>query len=140
MIFWFKSKVQEVENELKKSGSSVSFDTKGCKRGIGYCLQVFLFLVFVYGMNFHWRYHLLSLFRVLGKQLLLPKDEGFQHFQSRSDAHVDTKCLPALCECTSNIKEYVHFLKSSFWFTLFRNMYKYYFCITETILKLCISV
>ncbi|KAM6071925.1 LOW QUALITY PROTEIN: protein FAM149A [Theristicus caerulescens] len=43
--------------------------------------------------------------RVLGKQLLLPKDEGFQHFQSRSDTSVDTKCLPGLHECTSNIKE-----------------------------------
>ncbi|KAF1579738.1 hypothetical protein FQV11_0006490, partial [Eudyptes moseleyi] len=43
--------------------------------------------------------------RVLGKQLLLPKDEGFQHFQSRSDTSVDTKCLPGLRECTSNIKE-----------------------------------
>ncbi|NWR68885.1 F149A protein, partial [Centropus unirufus] len=43
--------------------------------------------------------------RVLGKQLLLPKDEGFQHFQSNSDTSVDTKCLPGLHECTSNIKE-----------------------------------
>ncbi|XP_009473206.1 PREDICTED: protein FAM149A [Nipponia nippon] len=43
--------------------------------------------------------------RVLGKQLLLLKDEGFQHFQSRSDTSVDTKCLPGLRECTSNIKE-----------------------------------
>ncbi|NXL51705.1 F149A protein, partial [Podilymbus podiceps] len=43
--------------------------------------------------------------RVLGKQLLLPKDEGFQHFQNKSDASVDTKCLPGLRECTSNIKE-----------------------------------
>ncbi|XP_010147857.1 PREDICTED: protein FAM149A, partial [Eurypyga helias] len=43
--------------------------------------------------------------RLLGKQLLLPKDEGFQHFQSRSDACVDTKCLPAFHECTSKIKE-----------------------------------
>ncbi|KAM6136486.1 protein FAM149A isoform 2-T2 [Phoenicopterus ruber ruber] len=43
--------------------------------------------------------------RVLGKQLLLPKDEGFQHFQSRSDTSVNTKCLPGLRECTSNIKE-----------------------------------
>ncbi|NXG87165.1 F149A protein, partial [Stercorarius parasiticus] len=43
--------------------------------------------------------------RVLGKQLLLPKDEGFQHFQSRSDTCADTKCLPGLRECTSNIKE-----------------------------------
>ncbi|NXN51001.1 F149A protein, partial [Rynchops niger] len=43
--------------------------------------------------------------RVLGKQLLLPKDEGFQHFQTGSDTCVDTKCLPGLRECTSNIKE-----------------------------------
>ncbi|NXV40499.1 F149A protein, partial [Uria aalge] len=45
------------------------------------------------------------LFRVLGKQLLLPKDEGFQHFESRSDTCVDAKCLPGLRECASNIKE-----------------------------------
>ncbi|NXY24211.1 F149A protein, partial [Atrichornis clamosus] len=43
--------------------------------------------------------------RVLGKQLLVPKDEGFQHFQSRNDAHVDTKCLPGIPECTGNTKE-----------------------------------
>ncbi|KFQ68838.1 Protein FAM149A, partial [Phaethon lepturus] len=43
--------------------------------------------------------------RVLGKQLLLPKDEGFQHFQSRSDTCVDIKCLPGLHECASNRKE-----------------------------------
>ncbi|NWH56923.1 F149A protein, partial [Geococcyx californianus] len=43
--------------------------------------------------------------RVLGKQLLLPKDEGFQHFQSSSDTSVDTKCSPGLHECSSNIKE-----------------------------------
>ncbi|NWS66000.1 F149A protein, partial [Crotophaga sulcirostris] len=43
--------------------------------------------------------------RVLGKQLLLPKDEGFQHFQSSSDTSVDTKCSPGLYERTSNIKE-----------------------------------
>ncbi|NXI54201.1 F149A protein, partial [Chloroceryle aenea] len=43
--------------------------------------------------------------RVLGKQLLLPKDEGFQHFQSRSNTCVDTECLPGLRECASNIKE-----------------------------------
>ncbi|NXX82234.1 F149A protein, partial [Urocolius indicus] len=42
--------------------------------------------------------------RILGKQLLLPKDEGFQHFQSRSDTCVDTKFLPGLQECTSSIK------------------------------------
>ncbi|XP_071599447.1 protein FAM149A isoform X2 [Heliangelus exortis] len=43
--------------------------------------------------------------RVLGKQLLLPNDEGVQHFQNRSDTCVDTKCLPGLRECTSNTKE-----------------------------------
>ncbi|NXK45771.1 F149A protein, partial [Chauna torquata] len=43
--------------------------------------------------------------RVLGKQLLKPKDEGFQHFESRSDSSVNTKCLPDVHECTSNIKE-----------------------------------
>ncbi|KFP65149.1 Protein FAM149A, partial [Cariama cristata] len=43
--------------------------------------------------------------RVLGKQLLLPKDEGFQHFQSRSDTSVHTRCLPDIRECTSNTKE-----------------------------------
>ncbi|KAM9382020.1 protein FAM149A [Phaethornis superciliosus] len=43
--------------------------------------------------------------RVLGKQLLLPNDEGVQRFQNRSDTCVDTKCLPGLRECTSNIKE-----------------------------------
>ncbi|NXI68555.1 F149A protein, partial [Anseranas semipalmata] len=43
--------------------------------------------------------------RVLGKQLLSPKDEGFQHFESRSDSSLNTKCLPGLHECTSNIKE-----------------------------------
>ncbi|NWX17661.1 F149A protein, partial [Aegotheles bennettii] len=43
--------------------------------------------------------------RILGKQLLLLKDEGFQHFQSRSDTCLDTKCLPGLPERTTNIKE-----------------------------------
>ncbi|XP_010190790.1 PREDICTED: protein FAM149A [Mesitornis unicolor] len=43
--------------------------------------------------------------RVLGKQLLLPKDEGFQHFQSRSDTCIESKRLPGLSERTSNIKE-----------------------------------
>jgi len=71
--------------------------------------------------------------RVLGKQLLLPKDEGFQHFQSRSYTCVDTKCLPGLHESSTNIKEYVHYFKFSFWSSFFRNMYKYYFCITETL-------
>ncbi|NXT07375.1 F149A protein, partial [Prunella fulvescens] len=43
--------------------------------------------------------------RVLGKQLLVPKDEGFQHFQSRSDARVDTKCVPGLLEYAGHTKE-----------------------------------
>ncbi|NXE44868.1 F149A protein, partial [Casuarius casuarius] len=43
--------------------------------------------------------------RVLGKQLLLPKDEGFQHFQSRSDSSVDTNVLPGLHDYTTDIKE-----------------------------------
>ncbi|XP_009871815.1 PREDICTED: protein FAM149A [Apaloderma vittatum] len=43
--------------------------------------------------------------RVLGKQLLLPNDEGFQHFQSRSGTCVDTEYLPGLRESTSNLKE-----------------------------------
>ncbi|XP_064005088.1 protein FAM149A isoform X1 [Pogoniulus pusillus] len=43
--------------------------------------------------------------RVLGRQLLLPNDEGFQHFPSRSDNCVDAKCLSYLHECTSNIKQ-----------------------------------
>ncbi|NWT51203.1 F149A protein, partial [Erythrocercus mccallii] len=43
--------------------------------------------------------------RVLGKQLLVPKDEGFQHFQIRNDAHVDTNCVPGLLECTGPTKE-----------------------------------
>ncbi|XP_065593026.1 protein FAM149A isoform X3 [Cyrtonyx montezumae] len=42
--------------------------------------------------------------RVLGKQLLAPKNEGFQHFESRGDSSVDTN-LPGLHECTSSIKE-----------------------------------
>lgn len=72
------------------------------------------------------------LFRVLGKQILVPKDEGFQHFQSRNDALVDTKCVPGLLECTGHTKEYVNFLKFLFWSSLFRNTYKCYLCITET--------
>ncbi|XP_040412481.1 protein FAM149A isoform X5 [Cygnus olor] len=43
--------------------------------------------------------------RVIGKQLLSPKDEGFQHFESPSDSSVNAKCLPGLCECTINIKD-----------------------------------
>ncbi|NXD22026.1 F149A protein, partial [Spelaeornis formosus] len=51
-----------------------------------------------------WTEHFLHI-RVLGKQLLVPKDEGFQHFQSRNDAHVDTKCVPGLLECSAPTKE-----------------------------------
>ncbi|XP_035413785.1 protein FAM149A isoform X6 [Cygnus atratus] len=43
--------------------------------------------------------------RVIGKQLLSPKDEGFQHFESPSDSSVNAKCLPGLRECTINIKD-----------------------------------
>uniref|UniRef100_A0A803YS57 DUF3719 domain-containing protein n=1 Tax=Meleagris gallopavo TaxID=9103 RepID=A0A803YS57_MELGA len=43
--------------------------------------------------------------RILGKQLVSPKNEGFQHFESNSDNSVDTKCLPGLRERTGNIKE-----------------------------------
>ncbi|XP_038034433.1 protein FAM149A isoform X1 [Anas platyrhynchos] len=43
--------------------------------------------------------------RVIGKQLLSPNDEGFQHFESPNDSSVNTKCLPGLRECTINIKE-----------------------------------
>ncbi|NWX29870.1 F149A protein, partial [Notiomystis cincta] len=43
--------------------------------------------------------------RVLGKQLLVPKEEGFQHFQSRNDVHGDAKCVPSLLECAGNTKE-----------------------------------
>uniref|UniRef100_A0A8C3FP72 Family with sequence similarity 149 member A n=1 Tax=Chrysemys picta bellii TaxID=8478 RepID=A0A8C3FP72_CHRPI len=43
--------------------------------------------------------------RILGKQLLFPRDEGFQHFQSRTTCSVYTKSLFGLCESTSNTKE-----------------------------------
>ncbi|XP_019408797.1 PREDICTED: protein FAM149A isoform X1 [Crocodylus porosus] len=43
--------------------------------------------------------------RILGKQLLLPKDEGFQHFQSRAAISAYTRSLPGLCEITKNMKE-----------------------------------
>ncbi|XP_074807394.1 protein FAM149A isoform X3 [Natator depressus] len=43
--------------------------------------------------------------RILGKQLLFPRDEGFQHFQSRTTSSVYTKSLLGLRESTSNTKE-----------------------------------
>ncbi|XP_051890943.1 protein FAM149A-like [Pristis pectinata] len=43
--------------------------------------------------------------RILGTQLLLPKDEGFQHFQSRGNSSMATRTLPSFCESTSDVKE-----------------------------------
>lgn len=43
--------------------------------------------------------------RILGTQLLLPKDEGFQHFQSRGNSSMVTRTLPSSCESTSDVKE-----------------------------------
>uniref|UniRef100_K7FTI4 Family with sequence similarity 149 member A n=1 Tax=Pelodiscus sinensis TaxID=13735 RepID=K7FTI4_PELSI len=43
--------------------------------------------------------------RILGKQLLFPNDESFQHFRSRITSSVYTRSLPGLCESTSNTKE-----------------------------------
>ncbi|XP_041039064.1 protein FAM149A-like [Carcharodon carcharias] len=43
--------------------------------------------------------------RILGTQLLLPKDEGFQHFQSRGNSSVITRALPSFCDSTSDMKE-----------------------------------
>ncbi|NXN94747.1 F149A protein, partial [Rhinopomastus cyanomelas] len=42
--------------------------------------------------------------RVLGKQILLPKDEGFQEFKSSSGSCVDTKCPPGLRGCVNDVK------------------------------------
>ncbi|NXD14617.1 F149A protein, partial [Nothocercus nigrocapillus] len=72
--------------------------------------MVFVFFILVCGVNFHLQFppHFFSLCfssRVLGKQLLLPKDEGFQYFQSKSDSSVASKILPGLHECTTDIKE-----------------------------------
>ncbi|XP_067842871.1 protein FAM149A-like isoform X2 [Heptranchias perlo] len=43
--------------------------------------------------------------RILGTQLLLPKDEGFQHFQSRGNSSMITRALPSFCDSTSDMKE-----------------------------------
>lgn len=48
-----------------------------------------------------------SFYRILGKQLLFPKDEGFQHYQSRSSSSVYSKSLPSLSEINTSMKEYV---------------------------------
>uniref|UniRef100_UPI00398E50DE protein FAM149A-like n=1 Tax=Pristiophorus japonicus TaxID=55135 RepID=UPI00398E50DE len=43
--------------------------------------------------------------RILGTQLLLPKDEGFQHFQSRGNSSMVTRTLPSFYDSTSDMKE-----------------------------------
>ncbi|XP_020657858.3 protein FAM149A isoform X2 [Pogona vitticeps] len=43
--------------------------------------------------------------RILGRQLLFPKDEGFQHYQSRNPSSLYSRSLPSLSEITSNMKE-----------------------------------
>ncbi|XP_033016316.1 protein FAM149A isoform X2 [Lacerta agilis] len=43
--------------------------------------------------------------RILGKQLILPKDEGFQHYQGRTASAVYSRSLPTLSEITSSMKE-----------------------------------
>lgn len=45
--------------------------------------------------------------RILGKQLILPNDEGFQHYQRRNANSVCSRSLPSLSEMTSSMKEYV---------------------------------
>ncbi|XP_016849534.1 protein FAM149A isoform X1 [Anolis carolinensis] len=39
--------------------------------------------------------------RILGKQLLFPKDEGFQHYQSRNPNSLYSRSLPSLSEISS---------------------------------------
>ncbi|XP_053258385.1 protein FAM149A isoform X3 [Podarcis raffonei] len=43
--------------------------------------------------------------RILGKQLIFPKDEGFQHYQGRTASSVYSRSLPTLSEITSSMKE-----------------------------------
>ncbi|XP_029442802.1 protein FAM149A isoform X2 [Rhinatrema bivittatum] len=43
--------------------------------------------------------------RILGKQLILPMDEGFQHFQSRATSSVYTRSLPGLTGSSDDMKE-----------------------------------
>ncbi|XP_034257332.1 protein FAM149A isoform X2 [Pantherophis guttatus] len=43
--------------------------------------------------------------RILGKQLLFPKDEGFQHYQSRSSSSVYSKSVPSLSEINTSMRE-----------------------------------
>ncbi|XP_060102415.1 protein FAM149A [Heteronotia binoei] len=43
--------------------------------------------------------------RILGKQLILPNDEGFQHYQRRNANSVCSRSLPSLSEMTSSMKE-----------------------------------
>ncbi|XP_072426748.1 protein FAM149A-like isoform X2 [Chiloscyllium punctatum] len=43
--------------------------------------------------------------RILGTQLLMPKDEGFQHFQSRESNSITTRTLSSFCDSTGNMKE-----------------------------------
>ncbi|XP_047404551.1 protein FAM149A isoform X2 [Sciurus carolinensis] len=42
--------------------------------------------------------------RVLGRQLILPTDEGFQHFQGNMPSSAGHKLLPEAPECGSNIR------------------------------------
>ncbi|MBZ3885800.1 Protein FAM149A [Sciurus carolinensis] len=43
--------------------------------------------------------------RVLGRQLILPTDEGFQHFQGNMPSSAGHKLLPEAPECGSNIRQ-----------------------------------
>ncbi|MEE6460776.1 hypothetical protein FKM82_001098 [Ascaphus truei] len=43
--------------------------------------------------------------RILGKQLIFPKDEGFQHFQSRTPSSVYTGSLPSIAESSGDLEQ-----------------------------------